>query len=738
MRPITLLNTDYKLVEKVLANRLKPALELLINEDQKGFMSNRCISANIRRILDLVENTDDNTPAAILSIDAEKAFDKIDIEALIKSLEFFNIGPEFRKWTEVCFKNSRAVVMNNGFKTKEIKIERGVKQGGCCSAYYFLVIAEILAIHIREESNLIGIDIGEIHRLLGQYADDMDLYLWGSKRNINNALYTLKALREFSGFTINVAKTSLLKLGAAKTNEDLTNFASNIKEANYINVLGVEVSNKRNDDSLNNINYSPLINKAHGILNVWKHRGLSLLGKIMIVNTLVGSLFVYKMSVLPLISHNTIKDLTTLITNFIWCGRKPKIRTEILMLDKIYGGAGLVNLKLKDQALKIAWIKRINQDSMLSHFTFLHLGNIGDLIWQCNINEKDINKKFTKSFWRDVLAAWSLLNFKDNCLEYPEIMNQVIWYNSKIKINHNVCFFPAAFNSGLRYVYQMVGPNGKMLSTQSLMELYDLTVLQANGLISSIPQSWKRTIQENASDDFTDYEHLVQKIYDHAHPTAWFYKTVNKKYGAVGIIMDKWRTLIDIEIEDIEVAVRNIYKITNHTKLRSFQFRMLHKAIILKDQLVHWKITEDNQCFNCKCAKESIIHLFAECPFIKKIYTDIQKYLKEEWNKECEFSNKNIILNTIHSDPTDISNFLLLVTKQELYSNRCMRMSAKFKNTPAITAKQIIEKFKNYEKYERYNAIHNNKLAIHLNKWQINYNSEITTEDYVMKHLDQL
>ena len=94
-------------------------------------------------------------------------------------MQFFNIGPDFRKWTEICFKNAKAVVVNNGFKSKPISVSRGVKQGGCCSAYFFLLIAELLAIKIRNNSDIKGVDVNSIHKMLGQYADDMDLYLWG-------------------------------------------------------------------------------------------------------------------------------------------------------------------------------------------------------------------------------------------------------------------------------------------------------------------------------------------------------------------------------------------------------------------------------------------------------------------------------------------------------------------------------------------------------------------------------
>ena len=102
LRLITLLNTDYKILEKCLANRLKPMLNHLINEDQKGFMADRKISMNIRRILDSIEYCEKtNTPIAILSIDAEKAFDRIETSPLIAALQYFGIGTDFCQWTKV-------------------------------------------------------------------------------------------------------------------------------------------------------------------------------------------------------------------------------------------------------------------------------------------------------------------------------------------------------------------------------------------------------------------------------------------------------------------------------------------------------------------------------------------------------------------------------------------------------------------------------------------------------------
>ena len=131
LRPITLLNIDYKIVEKMLANRLKPALSHIINEDQKGFMENRHISCNIRRVMDLISLADEEEmPVIITSIDFEKCFDRIEHVALFAAMEYFKIHEDFQKWTRIIYNGSIASVINNGHMSRFLQIERGVQRGG--------------------------------------------------------------------------------------------------------------------------------------------------------------------------------------------------------------------------------------------------------------------------------------------------------------------------------------------------------------------------------------------------------------------------------------------------------------------------------------------------------------------------------------------------------------------------------------------------------------------------------
>ena len=126
-RPISLLNVDYKICSKALANRLSQVFGSLIHEDQTCSVPSRTIFDNLfllRDTLDYVNIT--NEPGILLSLDQEKAFDRVDRSFLMDTLQRFGFGPFFRRWISSLYSQDSMRVIVNGFVTDSIPINRGV------------------------------------------------------------------------------------------------------------------------------------------------------------------------------------------------------------------------------------------------------------------------------------------------------------------------------------------------------------------------------------------------------------------------------------------------------------------------------------------------------------------------------------------------------------------------------------------------------------------------------------
>lgn len=159
-RPLTLLNCDYKIASKAIANRIKTVLPELISDDQSGFVKNRCISDNIRTLDSVIQYTaNKNIPGLLLFLDFEKAFDTLEWSFIDKSLQHFGFGPSLSKWVRLFYSKTESCILNNGWMSNFFELSRGVRQGCALSPYLFILSVEILAEAIRNKREITGIKI---------------------------------------------------------------------------------------------------------------------------------------------------------------------------------------------------------------------------------------------------------------------------------------------------------------------------------------------------------------------------------------------------------------------------------------------------------------------------------------------------------------------------------------------------------------------------------------------------
>ena len=731
LRPITLLNTDYKIIEKAVANKMIPALEYIINRDQRGFMKDRRISVNIRKMLDIIHMAErEDLEAVILSLDFVKCFDKCSFSILFGSLDFFKFGEYVKKWTKILYKDFCVKIQNNGYFSDSINIKKGVHQGGCCSSIYFLVIAEILALSLRANQQVEGITFKDLKSLLNQFADDMDVFSLCKQQSLDAIHQELCNFRQQSGFTISYDKTTLYRIGSLRFSDAEIYSLGDINWSNEdINVLGVTIAH----DEIIDKNYQQLLPKVRNTLNAWYNRGLSLLGKVQVVNTLVASLFVYKMMVLPFIPSHIVKKVDNMVREFLWNGKKAKVAYKILQNPKDQGGVGLVNLVNKDKALKATWPQILAKEQDYSKLVYMsmRISGIGEDIWRCNLHQDDVKLlKFSNSFWRNVLESWCSYNYYVDT--YTE--NQIVWYNSRIKIGNKLLYWKDVHSKGLLYLHQLF-QDGCFKPAEQVLQEFGLTTMRYNSLKSSIPFEWKDFFQDTGKELFLPLRpHSYHKVLREKHLSQKIYRFIAEDVMIVHNKYLKWRIELGESLCgslcEYGYEHKVLYKVTNVAKYRSFQYRLLQRGIVTNIQLYKWKIIEQDKCSFCSETAESLVHLFCLCPIVRVIWTEFENYVLQQFRiPEINLHPKCIILNTVVGTKRNhVVNFLCLVTKQYIYRQRCLGLSLSFANLKAI--------FSHIHNVEKYVAIKNDKLSAHWAKWAID--SELNLEEYVGEYVNLL
>ena len=177
-RPLSLLNTDYKILTKALANRLQKVLPSIISLNQMAYLKDRQIGYIVRTIEDLYDYCYEyNVPGIMMIADFEKAFDTLNFSFLYKTLTYFNFGTYFRKWVKILYSSIESCMINNGYSSNFFPVSRGIRQGCPLSALLFIMAVEMLSIEIRNNPCIKNINVGNMYYSILQLADDTTIFV---------------------------------------------------------------------------------------------------------------------------------------------------------------------------------------------------------------------------------------------------------------------------------------------------------------------------------------------------------------------------------------------------------------------------------------------------------------------------------------------------------------------------------------------------------------------------------
>ena len=368
----------------------------------------------------------------------------------------------------------------------------------------FTYTGEILNHLVKLHPGIKGIPHDLLDNVLSQFADDTAAYLNFDPLTIENFTDTLGIVEDNMGLKVSYEKTTLYRVGSLR-NSDARVYTKKEMEwsSGTIHTLGVDFNC---DGSPHSSNFDNILTKMDSVCEAWQHRRLSLPGKTLIINSLMGSLFVYKMSVMIELTNNQLNIVNKKIRQFLWGGHKSKIALETLCKKKVQGGLRLVDIAAKQKALQISWIFKTQQDQFLNSCMLRELNTALDHgIWQCNLNKKDcINMFGADALWSRILSSWCELHF---CVptSVNEILHQSLWANSPIRINDKPIIWKHWIDKNIMRISDFLDDNGTMIFN-------DCNWLEREQLRKAIPKEWYAILTNQDIAESENVESLFDKL----------------------------------------------------------------------------------------------------------------------------------------------------------------------------------------------------------------------------------
>jgi hypothetical protein len=493
-RPISLLNTDYKIITKVLANKLKKVLPSVINPDQVAYLKKRFIGQNIRTILDVMGYTKLADKKGIIAfLDFEKAFDTIHWNVIYDALKLFNLGPNMIKWVSTIYNGPEACVTNNGYSSPFFKLKRGVRQGCPLSAYLFIMVVELLANKIRNNNDIKGIVIGDTEIKLVQMADDTTTFIQ-DENSLENILKILHTFEQYAGLKLNKSKTEAMWIGKNRNNitEPL-----GIKWVKKVHALGIFFS--YDTDSVVQKNFMDRAKIFKKVLDMWLQRDLSLIGKIAILKSLAFSKVLYQCGVMNA-PPEFVNYLNDLAYSFVWNNKPEKIKRLTLIADYEYGGLKMIDIASFLKAQKALWVKRFLSPDKASWKALpsLFLEYLkGKDTFKCNMLCKDKPLNFPDFYWEMLKCWFEVKNITQITPNAPDVRRESLWLNKNITVNEKELRSGLWEKSGINIIHDIVNEHGIFLLPEEIEAKFNIkcNVLKYNTLKDAIPETWRKILK---------------------------------------------------------------------------------------------------------------------------------------------------------------------------------------------------------------------------------------------------
>ena len=601
-RPIALCNVSYKIISKILVNRLKSHLSGIITENQTAFIPGRIITDNIVVAHEIFHSLKARKRQALsymaVKTDITKAYDRLEWSFLEETMRYMGFDERWIRLIMSCITSVSYSVLINGSPEGYILPQRGIRQGDPLSPYLFILCAEVLS-HMMNQAladrSLLGIKIANqappVNHLL--FADDSLFFSLANKKSALKLKKIFKIYEDVSGQSINLSKSSILFGNKVKVHvkTQMRNILGIHNEGGIGKYLGLpeQFGNKKSEM------FTYIIEKVKSVTQSWKQRHLSTGGKEVLLKSIVLAMPIFSMNVFRL-PKEVCEEINSILAKF-WWGKGDRggmhwYAWNRVCVPKREGGLGFRDLEIFNQALLGKQVWRILQNPSCLMARILKARYFPD----CSILEA-VQKKKASYAWKSILYGKELVS---------KGMRYIIGDGSHIKM-WNDPWLPDHPPRAPR------PRDGEIITGFKICDYFkpgghdwDEQKLRNEVLPEDVIWIMKIKISPHGQQDLLGWSYNEDGLY-----------TVKSGYW-LGTHLPR-QQLIQPTYGDVELKQR-LWKTQITPKIKHFVWRILSRSLATGENLRRRHVTQQSQCRRCGIEEETDLHLFFNCPYAQCVW----------------------------------------------------------------------------------------------------------------------
>ena len=657
-RPVSILCTDYKILAKVLSNRLKECLDVVVHASQTYCVPERTIMDNLFLLRDIIDSSkSQELDMGLFSLDQEKAFDRGDHKYLFKTLKAFGFEKRFISWIELMYSRATVLLKVGGGLSRPVPVQRGIRQGCPLSGMLYALAIEPLLHKLRQ--SLTGLHMADSTNntfSVSAYADDITVVI-KCQNDIRFLEQKLKQYEQASSARVNWAKCEGLILGEWSNKEKPILPAGLQWSIEGMKVLGVYLGN----ENFQKKNWEGLAEKVSARLSRWKwvQPQLSYRGRTLVANSLVASMLWHRVTVV-VPPDKLITEIQKRLVDFFWGGYH-WTRSAVLFLPVSEGGQGLIDLRSRITAFRLQTAQRFlyGPQQPWTETACLLLRGVSNLAYDkhlflLELDGMDFSQ--TSSFYQSVLRAWrTVLKVSRDCSQFygtvgeeplfhnPAIQSRILSSGSVQRILKTAGLTKLA---GLRLA-------GKWKTAARLCQDTGIKSLRlmdklVEEVVNRLHGQFRRALaveeeNQHGFPELTIRAAVEEQDEADGHLLSFrtpgiskLSETSKKSLYAVSVKVLNRVTLAGVrESRWLDVLApgssprgswRSLYKTPIEKRCADLQWRVVHGAVATNRHVAHIDPSAGSQCEFCQ-AEESLQHLWLRCPRLAPLFSLLKQWV---------------------------------------------------------------------------------------------------------------